>query len=124
MPCLLCAALPSEQVSVNGEKFAQRHVYLFSDALVVVQRIKKEKKTKKKFLFVCQLLFETAVLSDVKDGSMESGTTFPSQKLVRENAHDSPLSSRFDWYVTPCVFCEHNTRQTTESVFQRRGRQT
>ncbi|ELR12867.1 RhoGEF domain containing protein [Acanthamoeba castellanii str. Neff] len=75
------------QVSVNGEKFAQRHVYLFSDALVVVQRIRKEKKTKKKFLFVCQLLFETAAVSDVKDGSVESGKQLKACLGVEDGKH-------------------------------------
>jgi hypothetical protein len=72
---------------VNGEKFAQRHVYLFSDALVVVQRIRKEKKTKKKFLFVCQLLFETAAVSDVKDGSVESGMHTTHTTHTRHTRH-------------------------------------
>lgn len=86
-----CSCVPLLKVSVNGERFGPRRVYLFSDALVVVQRVRKEKKTQKKFIYVCQLLFESVSVSDVKDGATESGTTPAS--LQRNTTQNNPAIS-------------------------------
>lgn len=54
----------------------QRHVYLFSDVLVVLKKLKgegKKNKKSKRFLYICQLPFASSVVSDVKDGLIELG---------------------------------------------------
>ncbi len=78
---------------MGDDAFAGRHVFLFSDLLVVVQRIKKDKKSRKKFQFVCEMARPRCEICDITDGALENGT-YPCMSETWGVCHVVSISDR------------------------------